>query len=101
MKLKNILSEGNFSIYRLNIRISYADSVTVEDLADMVRAIPGVLIVKTITHKEEGGIAFFQVKILTSKKPEEAILKLSRGATRLIPSIKKLDVSKKSLTKMK
>ena len=74
MKLKDILTEIQFSIYQAMVRIGHADSITVQDIGEMLRAMPGVLTVSQVSHDGDNNTAVMKVKLLTTKPPSEAFL---------------------------
>ena len=74
MKLKSILAEIQFSIYQAMVRIGHSEDITVQDVGEMLRAMPGVLTVSQVSHDGDNNTAIMKVKLLTTKPPSEAFL---------------------------
>jgi hypothetical protein len=49
MKLKQLISEIEFSIYQAMIRVGHSEDITVQDVGEMLRAMPGVLTVNQVS----------------------------------------------------
>lgn len=101
MKLRDIISEITFSMYQAIIRFTHSDDVNVQDIAEMVRALPGVVTVTQLSHDTDRHTAVMKVKILTTKNAEYGYESLKRNALKRVPSIKKLEVAAKTIEKKK
>ena len=101
MKLQKILSEIQFSIYQAMVRIGHADSITVQDVGEMLRAMPGVLTVSQVSHDSANNTAIMKVKLLTTKPPSEAFLAFKNTSIKRIPEVRKVEVAEKTIEKKK
>ena len=72
MKLLRLLSEIQFSIYQAMVRVGHTEDVTVQDIGEMLRAIPGVLTVGQVSHNSDNNTAIMKIKLLTTKTASEA-----------------------------
>jgi hypothetical protein len=101
MKLKNIISEIEFSIYQAMVRVGHSEDITVQDVGEMLRAIPGVLTVSQVSHDSNNNTAIMKVKILTTKPPSEAFASFKNTSIQRIPEVKKIEVAEKTIEKKK
>ena len=101
MKLKSILAEIQFSIYQAMVRIGHAESITVQDVGEMLRAMPGVLTVSQVSHDGDSNTAVMKVKLLTTKPPSEAFLSFKNTSIKRIPEVRKVEVAEKTIEKKK
>ena len=66
MKLKDILTEAReFSLYQGLMRVRHTDENTASQVADFIRAMPGVTRVTAIDSNEDTNIVVLKVKILS------------------------------------
>jgi PII-like signaling protein len=101
MRLVNILrEEREFSLYQALVRVGHKDEITASQVADFVRAMPGVTRVTAIDSNEDINTVILKVKILTAKQPLLVFEKLKKDTFRLVPNIKKVDLSVKSIEKV-
>lgn len=101
MKLKDILKEEKeFSLYQALVRVGHKDEITASQVADFVRAMPGVTRVTAVDSNEDINIVILKVKILTAKQALSVFEKLKKDTFRLVPNIKKVDLSVKSIEKV-
>lgn len=79
MKLSQILLEIEFNTYEAQIRVQYSEDINSADLADIIRALPGVI---TVTNAGDIGeqVASFKVKLISQKTGEEAFSSLKDNA---------------------
>lgn len=101
MKLKTIIAEIQFSIYQAMVRIGHSESITVQDVGEMLRAMPGVLTVSQVSHNSENNTAIMKVKLLTTKTPSEAFLSFKNTSINRIPEVRKIEVAQKTIEKKK
>ena len=97
MKLRDLLTEITFTMYQGLVRIKHSDETTASEVADFVRAMPGVTRVTAIDSNEDTNVVVLKVKILTSKPGSVVYEKLKKDTFRLVPNIKKVEVSGKSI----
>jgi hypothetical protein len=101
MKLTQLITEIQFSIYQAMVRISHSEDVTVQDVGEMLRAVPGVLTVTQVSHEPAGNTAIMKVKVLTTKTAQETFAAFKQNAISRVPEIKKLEVAEKTIEKKK
>ena len=100
MKIKNLLSEVTFDLYQGLVRVGHTDEITASEVADFVRAMPGVTRVSAVDSNEDLNIVILKVKILTAKPGPVVFEKLKKDTFKLVPNIKKVDISIKSIEKI-
>lgn len=101
MKLLKIISEIKFSIYQGICRITHSDDINVQDVAELFRALPGVVTVTQLSHDSKDYTAVMKIKILTTKNSETGYNALKNNALKRIPQVKKLEVASKTIEKKK
>lgn len=101
MKLLRLLSEIQFSIYQAMVRVGHTEDVTVQDIGEMLRAIPGVLTVGQVSHNSDNNTAIMKVKLLTTKTASEAFASFKSTSVQRIPEVKKIEVAEKTIEKKK
>jgi PII-like signaling protein len=101
MKLRDLLKEEKeFSLYQALVRVGHKDEITASQVADFIRAMPGVTRVTAVDSNEDINIVILKVKILTAKQALSVFEKLKKDTFRLVPNIKKVDLSVKSIEKV-
>ena len=100
MKLTKLLSEVTFDLYQGLVRVGHTDEITASEVADFVRAMPGVTRVSAVDSNEDLNVVILKVKILTAKPGPVVFEKLKKDTFKLVPNIKKVEVSMKSLEKI-
>jgi len=100
MKIKNIISEVTFTMYQGLVRVGHTDEITASEVADFVRAMPGVTRVSAVDSNETTNIVILKVKILTAKPGPVVFEKLKKDTFKLVPNIKKVEISIKSIEKI-
>jgi len=101
MKIINLLSELQFSIYQAMVRVGHSEDITVQDIGEMLRAIPGVLTVGQVSHNGDNNTAVMKVKLLTTKPASEAFAAFKTTSIHRIPEVKKIEVAEKTIEKKK
>jgi len=101
MKIFNLISEIQFSIYQAMVRVGHSEDITVQDVGEMLRAIPGVLTVGQVSHNSDNNTAIMKVKILTTKPASEAFTSFKNTSVQRIPEVKKIEVAEKTIEKKK
>ena len=98
MKLKDILTEAReFSLYQGLMRVRHTDEITASQVADFIRAMPGVTRVTAIDSNEDTNIVVLKVKILTSRPAQGVYEKVRKDAFRLVPNIKRVEVAQNTI----
>jgi hypothetical protein len=101
MKIFDLISEIQFSIYQAMVRIGHSEDITVQDVGEMLRAIPGVLTVNQVSHNSDNNTAIMKIKILTTKTASEAFASFKSTSVQRIPEVKKIEVAEKTIEKKK
>ena len=101
MKIIDIISEIQFSVYQAMVRIGHTEDVTVQDVGEMLRAMPGVLTVGQVSHNGDNNTAIMKVKLLTTKPASEACAAVKSTSIQRIPEVKKVEVADKTIEKKK
>jgi len=94
MKIFDLISEIQFSIYQAMVRVGHSEDITVQDVGEMLRAIPGVLTVGQVSHNSDNNTAIMKVKILTTKPASEAFTSFKNTSVQRIPEVKKISSRK-------
>jgi hypothetical protein len=100
MKIKNLINEVTFAMYQGLVRVGHTDETTASEVADFVRAMPGVTRVSAVDSNEDTNIVILKVKILTAKPGPVVFEKLKKDTFKLVPNIKKVEISVKSIEKI-
>jgi len=101
MKVNNTLKEDRtFNMYQGLVRVGHKDQITASEVADFVRAMPGVTRVTAIDSNEDIHTVVLKVKILSTKPGPVVFDKLKKDTFRLVPNIRKVEVSMKSIEKI-
>jgi len=100
MKIPNLINEVTFTMYQGLVRVGHTDEITASEVADFVRAMPGVTRVSAVDSNEDTNIVILKVKILTAKPGPVVFEKLKKDTFKLVPNIKKVEVSFKSIEKI-
>lgn len=98
--MRKLINEVTFGMYQGFIRVGHKDEITASEVADFVRAMPGVTRVTAIDSDEDRNIVILKVKILTAKPGPVVFEKLKKDTFKLVPNIKKVDLSLKSIEKI-
>ena len=101
MKILDLISEIQFSIYQAMVRVGHTEDTTVQDIGEMLRAIPGVLTVGQVSHDSNNNTAVMKVKLLTTKTASEAFASFKNTSIKRIPEVKKIEVADKTIEKKK
>lgn len=100
MKIQNLINEITFTMYQGLVRVGHTDEITASEVADFVRAMPGVTRVSAVDSNEDTHTVILKVKILTAKPGPVVFEKLKKDTFKLVPNIKKVDLSLKSIEKI-
>lgn len=101
MKLIDIITEIQFSVYQAMIRVRHTEDITVQDIGEMLRAMPGILTVGQVSHNSDNNTAVMKVKLLTNKQPSEAFSSFKTTSLKRIPKVKGIEVAEKTIEKKK
>ena len=95
-----LTEEKEFNLYQGLVRVRHTEEITASQVADFVRAMPGVTRVTAIDSNEDINVVVLKVKILTSKPAQPVFEKLRKDTFRLVPNIKRVEVSEKTIEKV-
>lgn len=96
MKLLRILEQINFNTYEGMVRILYKEGES-EDLAELLRALPGVTTVTNAGSAAEMSMMTFKIKLITQKSGEEAFSSFKNNAESKYPNIIKIELAKETI----
>jgi hypothetical protein len=101
MRIKELINEITFSMYQGLVRVGHTEEISASEVADFVRAMPGVTRVTAVDSNEDINVVVLKVKIMTTKPGPVVFEKLKKDTFRLVPNIKKVEVAGKSIEKIK
>ena len=101
MKIKELINEVTFSMYQGLVRVGHTEEISASEVADFVRAMPGVTRVTAVDSNEDINVVVLKVKIMTTKPGPVVFEKLRKDTFKLVPNIKKVEVAGKSIEKIK
>ena len=96
MKLLTIIEQIVFSTYIGMVRVMYKEGES-EDLAELLRALPGITTVTNAGSSSEMGTMTFKVKLITQKSGEEAFKAFKNNATSKYPAIIKIEIANETI----
>lgn len=98
MKIRNLLKEAkDFNLYQGLMRVRHTDEITASQVADFIRAMPGVTRVTAVDSNEDTNIVVLKVKVLTSRPAQGVFEKIRKDAFRLVPNIKRVEVAQNTI----
>lgn len=92
MKLGQIISEVEFYTYSAIVRVTYEGS-SANELAELLRALPGVTTVAIAGSIEDGKKETFKIKLISQKTGEEAFDAFKKNAVTKYTPIKVVDIA--------
>lgn len=95
-----MINEVTFGMYQGLVRVGHTEEITASEVADFVRAMPGVTRVTAVDSNEDINIVVLKVKVLTTKPGPVVFEKLKKDTFKLVPNIKKVEISLKSIEKI-
>lgn len=96
-KIELLKEEKEFTLYQALFRVQHTDEITASRVADFVRAMPGVTRVTAIDSNDDTRTVILKVKIITAQRPQQVFEKIKQDTFRLVPNIKKVDLSIKTI----
>jgi hypothetical protein len=99
MKLTELISELEFHTYQGMIRCTYDEKVSLNKIADALRALPGVTVTTQSGSNKQNHTAVFKIKIISLKPPMEAFEQVKKTALTKIPAIKRFEIGVKTIEK--
>ena len=96
MKLFTIIEQIVFSTYEGMVRIMYKEGES-ENMAELLRALPGVTTVTNAGASSEMGAMTFKVKIISQKEGIEAFNAFKNNATSKYSNIIKIEIAEETI----
>lgn len=96
MKLLTLIEEIMFNTYEGMIRVMYKEGES-ENLAELLRALPGVTTVTNAGASVEMGAMTFKVKLISQKEAKEAFAAFKDNATSKYPNIIKIEIGEETI----
>ena len=96
MKLLTILEQILFSTFEGMVRIMYKEGES-ENMAELLRALPGVTTVTNAGASSEMGAMTFKVKLISQKEGTEAFNAFKTNATSKYPNIIKIEIAEETI----
>jgi hypothetical protein len=96
MKLLTIIEQIVFNTYEGMVRVMYKEGES-ENIAELLRALPGITTVTNAGSSSEMGAMTFKVKLITQKQGEEAFEAFKSNATSKYPNIIKIEIANETI----
>lgn len=96
IKLTNLLLEQERKRILGKVKVTYIDSSSVMDVAEILRSIEDVTVVDTGGGDRANNEAIYELKFFTLKEPRDAFLELKRKAL-AFPEITKVQIATNSI----
>jgi len=96
MKLLTLIEQILFNTYEGMVRILYKEGES-EDMADLLRALPGVTTVTNAGSSSELGSMTFKIKLITQKTGEEAFEAFKSNAKSKYSVIDKIEIANETI----
>lgn len=93
---KNILFESEYKRFLGKVRVTYSESSSIMDVAEILRAIEDVTIVNPIGGDKEKNRSIYDVKFFSYRPPTEAFSILRQKALRF-PDVIKLEIATQTI----
>jgi len=88
-----------YSMYRVIVRLTHTEDITVQELGNHLRAVEGIVTVIQVDHDFYKKNAIMKVKFITDKIPQVALKELKANALRKIQALKKVEFAMNTITK--
>lgn len=98
--LLQYINEVTFDTYRGYIRVTYTEGLGITELAELIRALPGVTTVSPVEGNKHADQEIYKVKLITQKPGTEAFDSLKLTATSRYGFIKRVEVASQSIQKV-
>lgn len=97
--LLNYINEAQFDTYHGYIRVTFSQDLGITNLADLIRALPGVTTVTPIEGNKQANQEIYKVKLITQRSGAEAFDKLKDTAVNQYPEVRKVEVAQQTIVK--
>ena len=98
MKLLSIIEQITFNTYEGMVRVMYKEGES-ENMAELLRALPGVTTVTNAGASTEMGVMTFKVKLISQKEGIEAFNAFKNNATSKYSNIIKIEIAEETIEK--
>jgi hypothetical protein len=96
IKFTNLLLEQERKRIQGKVKVTYIDSSSVMDVAEILRAIEDVTVVNTAGGDRANNESIYDIKFFTLKEPKDAFLSLKQKAI-TFPDITKVQIATNSI----
>jgi len=96
MKLITIIEQIIFNTYEGMVRVRYEEGEN-DNMAELLRALPGVTTVTNAGASSEMGTITFKIKLITQKTGEEAFEAFKTNATAKYPGIISIEIANETI----
>ena len=100
VNLLQYINEVTFDTYKGYIRVIYTEGLGITELAELIRALPGVTTVTPVEGNKHVDQEIYRVKLITQKTGVEAFESLKLTATSRYGFIKRVEVATQSIQKV-
>jgi len=98
MKILTLIEQIIFNTYDGMIRLIHKEGES-EDIAELLRALPGVTTVTNAGSASEMSSMTFKVKLISQKEGEEAFNAFKQNAKKKYSNIVKIEIAKETIQK--
>ena len=98
MKILTLIEQIIFNTYDGMIRLIHKEGES-EDIAELLRALPGVTTVTNAGSASEMSSMTFKVKLISQKEGEEAFTAFKQNAKKKYSNIVKIEIAKETIQK--
>jgi len=96
IKFTNLLLEQERKRIQGKVKVTYTDSSSVMDVAEILRSIEDVTVVNTAGGDRANNESIYEIKFFTLKEPKDAFLFLKQKAI-TFPDISKVQIATNSI----
>lgn len=98
--LVQLLTEQQ-ATFRGFVRVTYAEDITATELAEIIRAFPGVTIVSTSGSTDKGNVSTYKVKVRTGLDDGEKVFTDLRAQAIRYPGILKFEIATNTIERLR
>ena len=99
-KLLQYINEVSYDTYRGYIRVTFTEGLGVTELAELLRALPGVTTVTPVEGNKHADQEIYRIKLITQKQGSEAFEALKLTAVSRYGFVKKVEVAMQTIEKV-
>lgn len=96
MKLLTLIEQIIFNTFEGMVRIRYEEGES-ENMAELLRALPGITTVTNAGASSEMGTMTFKIKLITQKTGEEAFESFKSNAKSKYPNITEIEIANETI----